>query len=170
VITDDSPEPMITMFMVEGGLIYLDKREHGTLLPTRMGSRFWNCVGSTMARPVWMLASSICWFAETLSESRKEVESRRYFLQQNARNRVCYVGFTVAAIFGPQRLLSLGPAGSDRYGPAQMLIFMLLCAGAGFTLAWKLTARRRNSAPEPTFPMSGTCCSAHVTAFHAPTL
>ena len=29
VITEDSPEPMITMFVVEGGLIYLDKAERG---------------------------------------------------------------------------------------------------------------------------------------------
>ena len=29
VITEDSPEPMITMFVVEGGLIYLDKAENG---------------------------------------------------------------------------------------------------------------------------------------------
>ena len=29
VITEDSPEPMITMFVVEGGLIYLDKRANG---------------------------------------------------------------------------------------------------------------------------------------------
>ena len=29
VITEDSPEPMIAMFVVEGGLIYLDKAEHG---------------------------------------------------------------------------------------------------------------------------------------------
>jgi len=30
VITDDSPEPMITMFVVEGGLIYLDKPKEGS--------------------------------------------------------------------------------------------------------------------------------------------
>jgi 2,4'-dihydroxyacetophenone dioxygenase len=29
VITEDSPEPMITMFVVEGGLIYLDKPTNG---------------------------------------------------------------------------------------------------------------------------------------------
>lgn len=29
VITDDSPEPMVTLFIVGGGLIYLDKAEHG---------------------------------------------------------------------------------------------------------------------------------------------
>jgi hypothetical protein len=29
VITEDSPEPMIAMFVVEGGLIYLDKAERG---------------------------------------------------------------------------------------------------------------------------------------------
>ena len=30
VITDDSPEPMITFFVVEGGLIYLDKASNGS--------------------------------------------------------------------------------------------------------------------------------------------
>jgi hypothetical protein len=30
VITEDSPEPMITFFVVEGGLIYLDKPRDGT--------------------------------------------------------------------------------------------------------------------------------------------
>ena len=29
VITDDSPEPMVTLFIVGGGLIYLDKAENG---------------------------------------------------------------------------------------------------------------------------------------------
>jgi 2,4'-dihydroxyacetophenone dioxygenase len=29
VITDDSPEPMITVFVVEAGLIYLDKAKDG---------------------------------------------------------------------------------------------------------------------------------------------
>jgi len=29
VITEDSPEPMVTLFVVEGGLIYLDKAENG---------------------------------------------------------------------------------------------------------------------------------------------
>jgi hypothetical protein len=29
VITDDSPEPMVTLFVVGGGLIYLDKPENG---------------------------------------------------------------------------------------------------------------------------------------------
>jgi hypothetical protein len=29
VITDDSPEPMIAFFVVEGGLIYLDKPTNG---------------------------------------------------------------------------------------------------------------------------------------------
>jgi hypothetical protein len=29
VIMDDSPEPMITLFVVEGGLIYLDKAKDG---------------------------------------------------------------------------------------------------------------------------------------------
>jgi len=29
VITEDSPEPMVAMFVVESGLIYLDKAEHG---------------------------------------------------------------------------------------------------------------------------------------------
>ena len=29
VITDDSPEPMVTLFVVGGGLIYLDKAENG---------------------------------------------------------------------------------------------------------------------------------------------
>jgi hypothetical protein len=29
VIMDDSPEPMITMFILEGGLIYLDKPANG---------------------------------------------------------------------------------------------------------------------------------------------
>jgi 2,4'-dihydroxyacetophenone dioxygenase len=31
VITEDSPEPMVTMFVVEGGLVYLDKPEYGGL-------------------------------------------------------------------------------------------------------------------------------------------
>jgi 2,4'-dihydroxyacetophenone dioxygenase len=30
VITDDSPEPMLTLFVVGGGLIYLDKAENGS--------------------------------------------------------------------------------------------------------------------------------------------
>ena len=30
VITEDSPEPMIAFFVVEGGLIYLDKPTNGT--------------------------------------------------------------------------------------------------------------------------------------------
>ncbi len=30
VITEDSPEPMIAFFVVEGGLIYLDKPENGS--------------------------------------------------------------------------------------------------------------------------------------------
>jgi len=30
VITEDSPEPMITVFVVEGGLIYLDKAKDGS--------------------------------------------------------------------------------------------------------------------------------------------
>ena len=30
VITEDSPEPMITLFVVEGGLIYLDKAKDGS--------------------------------------------------------------------------------------------------------------------------------------------
>ena len=30
VITDDSPEPMVTLFIVGGGLIYLDKPENGS--------------------------------------------------------------------------------------------------------------------------------------------
>jgi hypothetical protein len=29
MITEDSPEPMITIFVVEGGLIYLDKPANG---------------------------------------------------------------------------------------------------------------------------------------------
>src|SRR5258708_32279013 len=29
VITEDSPEPMMTLFVVEGGLIYLDKAVNG---------------------------------------------------------------------------------------------------------------------------------------------
>jgi len=29
VITDGSPEPMVTLFVVGGGLIYLDKPENG---------------------------------------------------------------------------------------------------------------------------------------------
>jgi 2,4'-dihydroxyacetophenone dioxygenase len=29
VITEDSPEPMVTLFVVEGGLIYLDKPVNG---------------------------------------------------------------------------------------------------------------------------------------------
>jgi quercetin dioxygenase-like cupin family protein len=29
VVTDDSPEPMVTFFVVSGGLIYLDKPENG---------------------------------------------------------------------------------------------------------------------------------------------
>jgi 2,4'-dihydroxyacetophenone dioxygenase len=29
VITDDSPEPMMTLFVVSGGLVYLDKPENG---------------------------------------------------------------------------------------------------------------------------------------------
>jgi len=29
VITDDSPEPMMTLFVVGGGLIYLDKPSNG---------------------------------------------------------------------------------------------------------------------------------------------
>ena len=31
VVTDDSPEPALIMFMVEGGLIYLDKPANGSL-------------------------------------------------------------------------------------------------------------------------------------------
>jgi quercetin dioxygenase-like cupin family protein len=31
VITDDSPEPMMTLFVVAGGLIYLDKAENGAI-------------------------------------------------------------------------------------------------------------------------------------------
>jgi 2,4'-dihydroxyacetophenone dioxygenase len=31
VITEDSPEPMITLFVVQGGLIYLDKAENGAV-------------------------------------------------------------------------------------------------------------------------------------------
>jgi len=31
VITDDSPEPMMTLFVVNGGLIYLDKAENGAV-------------------------------------------------------------------------------------------------------------------------------------------
>ena len=30
VITDDSPEPALILFMVEGGLVYLDKAVHGS--------------------------------------------------------------------------------------------------------------------------------------------
>ena len=60
MITDDSQEPMIAMFMVEGSVTWLDKTEMVVLLPRRMGSGFWSCVGGTIARPVWMLASSIC--------------------------------------------------------------------------------------------------------------
>lgn len=30
VITEDSPEPMMTLFVVQGGLIYLDKSENGS--------------------------------------------------------------------------------------------------------------------------------------------
>ncbi len=31
VITEDSPEPMMTLFVVQGGLIYLDKPVHGAV-------------------------------------------------------------------------------------------------------------------------------------------
>ncbi len=39
VITEDSPEPMVTMFVVGGGLIYLDKAEHGGFANTGVYSR-----------------------------------------------------------------------------------------------------------------------------------
>jgi 2,4'-dihydroxyacetophenone dioxygenase len=54
VITDDSPEPMVTLFIVGGGLNYLDKAENGASLPTRTDSASLNCVGSTVGKPVWM--------------------------------------------------------------------------------------------------------------------
>ena len=38
VITDDSPEPVVIFFVVEGGLIYLAKTVNGGLLPTRIGT------------------------------------------------------------------------------------------------------------------------------------
>jgi len=38
VITEDSPEPAIILFIVEGGLIYLNKSVDGGFLPTRMVS------------------------------------------------------------------------------------------------------------------------------------
>ena len=39
VITEDSPEPAVIMFVVEGGLIYLTVRSMAALLLTRMDSQ-----------------------------------------------------------------------------------------------------------------------------------
>jgi quercetin dioxygenase-like cupin family protein len=50
VITEDSPGPMVTLFIVGGGLIYLDKAKNGAFAS-------WNCVESTIGKLVWMSAS-----------------------------------------------------------------------------------------------------------------
>ena len=64
MITDDSPEPMVTMFVVEGGLIYLDKPEHGGFAAYEDGFTLLELCRNTTAMPALTRVSSICWFAE----------------------------------------------------------------------------------------------------------
>ena len=64
VITKDSPEPALIMFVVEGGLIYLDKPVNGASLPTRTDSLPSSCVENIIVRPVSMCATWTCLSAD----------------------------------------------------------------------------------------------------------
>ena len=58
VITEDSPEPMIAFFVVEGGLIYLDKPENGSFAAYEDGFTLLELTRNIIARLVSMRANS----------------------------------------------------------------------------------------------------------------
>jgi hypothetical protein len=60
VVTDDSPEPALIFFCVEGCLIYLDKAVDGGFGAYEDGSPPSSSVGSTIAKPVWTPANWTC--------------------------------------------------------------------------------------------------------------
>jgi len=58
VATDDSPEPVLVFFAVEGGLIYFNQGSLRWLwVPTSTDSPSLSCAGSTIERPISMCAS-----------------------------------------------------------------------------------------------------------------
>ena len=60
VITDDSPEPALILFIVEGGLIYLDKAVNGSFAAYEDGFTALELTRSPIARLVSMSASWTC--------------------------------------------------------------------------------------------------------------
>ena len=86
VITEDSPEPAVIMFVVEGGLIYLDSPVNGSVAAYEDGFTALELTReSTIVRPVSMRVSWTCWCARR-SSTRGSASTTATRIRRNERD------------------------------------------------------------------------------------